>query len=50
MPLRALPDGAYVTSSGLLPDVRVHLTWGSDGVSRMELEGLETVSRTVGFD
>jgi hypothetical protein len=50
MPLRALPDGAYVTSSGLLPDVRVHLTRGSDGVSRMELEGLETVSRTVGFD
>jgi hypothetical protein len=39
-----------VTISALLADVRVHLTRGSDGVSRMELEGVETVSRTVGFD
>jgi CubicO group peptidase (beta-lactamase class C family) len=50
LPLRALPDGSYVTTSGLLPGLAVHLTRGSDGVSRMELEGLETVSRTVGFD
>jgi CubicO group peptidase (beta-lactamase class C family) len=50
MPLRALSDGAYVTTSGLVPGIRIHLTRGSDRVPRMELEGLETVSRTVGFD
>jgi CubicO group peptidase (beta-lactamase class C family) len=50
MPLRALSDGAYVTTSGTDPGLRVHLSRGSDGVSRMELEGLETVSRTVGLD
>jgi CubicO group peptidase (beta-lactamase class C family) len=50
MPLRALPDGSYVTTSGLLLGLPVHLTRGADGVARMELEGLETVRRTVGFD
>ena len=50
MPLRALRDGSYVTTSGLLPGLPVHLTRGSDGVSRMELDGLETVRRTVGLD
>ena len=50
MPLRALRDGSYVTTSGLLPGLPVHLTRGSDGVSRMELDGLETVHRTVGLD
>ena len=50
LPLRALPDGSYVTTAGLLPALPVHLTRGADGVSRMELEGLETIGRTVGFD
>jgi hypothetical protein len=50
LPLRALPDGSYVTTSGLLPALPVHLTRGADGVSRMELEGFETVRRTVGFN
>ena len=50
MPLRALRDGSYVTTSGLIPGLPVRLTRGSDGVSRMELEGLETVRRTVGLD
>jgi CubicO group peptidase (beta-lactamase class C family) len=50
LPLRALPDGSYVTTAGLLPGLPVHLTRGADGVSRLELEGLETVSRTVGLD
>lgn len=44
---RVLPEGSYVTTSGLLPDVRVHLTRGADGVPRMDHE---TVSRTVGLD
>jgi CubicO group peptidase (beta-lactamase class C family) len=48
MPLRALPDGPYVTAAGLLPNIRVHLSRDSGGVSRMELEGLEIVNRTVG--
>jgi CubicO group peptidase (beta-lactamase class C family) len=48
MPLRALPDGAYVTASGLIPNLRVRLSGDPGGVSRMELEGLETVNRTVG--
>jgi hypothetical protein len=50
MPLRALRDGSYVTTSGLIPGLTVRLTRGSHGVSRMELEGLETVRRTVGLD
>jgi CubicO group peptidase (beta-lactamase class C family) len=50
LPLRALPDGSYVTTSGPLLALPVHLTRGADGVARMELEGLETVRRTVGFD
>ena len=50
MPLRALRDGSYVTTSGLLPGLPVRLTRGSDGVPRMELDGLETVHRTVGLD
>jgi CubicO group peptidase (beta-lactamase class C family) len=48
LPLRALPDGSYVTTSGLLPALPVHLIRGAGGGLRMELEGLETVSRTVG--
>jgi beta-lactamase class C len=49
MPLRALPDGAYVTTSGLIPNLRTHLSRSSAGVARMELEGLEIVDRTVGL-
>ena len=50
MPLRVLPDGVYVTTSGLMPGLRVHLRRGADGLSSMEIEDVETVSRTVGFD
>ncbi len=50
MSLRALPDGDYVTSSGLMPGLRVHLEHGTYGLSTMAIEGVETVSRTVGFD
>ncbi len=50
LPLRALPDGSHVITSGLLLNVRVHFRRGADGVSFMELEDVETVRRTVGFD
>lgn len=50
MPLRQLPDGACVVASGLLLNVQVRLREGPDGASLLELEGLETVRRTVGFD
>jgi CubicO group peptidase (beta-lactamase class C family) len=50
MPLRALRDGSYVATAGLVPGLSVHLTRDSDGVPRLELEGFETVRRTVGLD
>ena len=49
MPLRALRDGAYVTTSGLIPGLPVRLT-RTEGVARMELVRVETVTRTVGLD
>ena len=48
MPLRAMADGGYVMSGGLLVETRVKLDRDRDGVPRMELVGLETVRRTVG--
>jgi CubicO group peptidase (beta-lactamase class C family) len=48
MPLRAMADGGYVMSGGLLVENRVRLDRDRDGVPRMELVGLETVRRTVG--
>lgn len=50
MPLRLLPDGSYVIASGLMANVRVLLTQGADGSAIMELEDVERVRRTVGFD
>jgi CubicO group peptidase (beta-lactamase class C family) len=50
MPLRAMTDGGYIISGGLLVETRVRLDRDRDGVRRMELVGLETVRRTVGLD
>jgi CubicO group peptidase (beta-lactamase class C family) len=50
LPLLAMPDGGYIISDSLLVGVRVNLTRDADGTPRMELVGLETVRRTVGFD
>ncbi len=50
MPVRAMSDGGYIMSGGLVVGTRVVLDRDSDGVSRMELVGLETVRRTVGPD
>ncbi len=49
MPLRAMPDGGYIMSGGLVVETRVTLDRDTDGVRRMELAGLETVRRTVGL-
>ncbi len=50
MPLRAISDGGYIISGGLLVGTRVKLDRDRDGVRRMEIEGLQTVRRTVGLD
>lgn len=49
LPLRTSPDGHYVISAGLLPGNPVKLDRDTDGVPRIELEGVETVRRTVGL-
>ncbi len=46
--LRAMPDGSYVTTTGLLVGIPVNLTRRSDGGAQMELVGIEKVGRTVG--
>jgi CubicO group peptidase (beta-lactamase class C family) len=48
-PLRALPDGSYVAAAGLVPGLAIHLRRTVRGSAQMELEGLETVTRTVGL-
>jgi CubicO group peptidase (beta-lactamase class C family) len=50
MPVRAMPDGGYIMSGGLVVGTRLTLDHDSDGVPRMKLAGLETVRRTVGLD
>jgi CubicO group peptidase (beta-lactamase class C family) len=50
MPVRAMPDGSYVMSGGLLLGAQVQLTRGPDGSARMDLVGIERVQRTVGLD
>ena len=50
LPLRALPDGTYVASGGLLIQNIVKLDRDADGTPRVELAGLEAVRRTVGLD
>jgi hypothetical protein len=50
MPLRAMSDGGYIMSDGLLVETRVMLDLDNDGVPHMELVGLEPVRRTVGLD
>lgn len=50
MPVRAMSDGGYIMSGGLVVGTRVVLDRDSDGVPRMELVGLETVRRTLGLD
>jgi len=50
MPLRVLPDGTYVTVSGLMPGLRVHLTRRAGDILSIEVEDIETVNRTVGFE
>jgi CubicO group peptidase (beta-lactamase class C family) len=49
LPLQALRTGGYVISGGAYPQNPVNLTRDLDGTPRMELVGLETVRRTVGF-
>jgi CubicO group peptidase (beta-lactamase class C family) len=49
MPVRAMKDGDYVMSGGLLVGTNVKLDRDADGVPRMELFKLETVRRTVGL-
>ena len=49
MSVRAMPDGTYVLSGGLLLGTPLQLTRGPDGSSRMELVGVERVQRTVGL-
>jgi hypothetical protein len=49
LPLQALRSGGYVISGGAYPQNPVNLTRDLDGTPRMELVGLETVRRTVGF-
>jgi hypothetical protein len=50
LPLLAMPDGGYIVSDSLVVGLRVNLVRDADNVPRMELVGLETVRRTVGFD
>ena len=49
MPLRAMPDGSYVMSGGLVLGAPVQLTTGPDGSMRMEIVGIERVQRTLGL-
>lgn len=50
MPLRVLPDGTYVTMSGLMPGLRVQLKRQAGDRFSLAIEDVETVNRTVGFE
>lgn len=50
IPLLALPDGAYVMASGVLPGNLVHFSRDETGALAMEIQDIETVRWTVGLE